>query len=623
MKKRKFAKILALVLAFAFILTACGNSGGGKQGGEKSDNPGKKVERKTADDELAVCLASEPQTLDPALNSAVDGATMLCHLFSGLAKWDKDESGKLVIVPDCAKELPEPVKNADGSITYTYTLKDGLKWSDGKELTANDFIYSWQRAAAPKTAADYGYLYAVVKGYDEMYAKDKDGKVKNPDAKLAIEAPDAKTIKVTLPVAVPYWNELLAFPTFFPVREDVVKSGEWATKPETYISNGAYKMVKWDHNSVIGLEKNANYIDADKVTMPKVSFYLSDDAPNQLSNFKNGDWQLIDDVPSQEIDALKKEYGSQFHVTPQIGTYYISWNVNKSLLPKDSKLTGVEAEAANEEIRNALSLLIDRNHIVKEIGKAEQIPAPAFVPSAMLETDKTTPFINNAGPKEFPGYFDVSAEAFEKNYNQAIETLKKYYTFDEGSKKFTNVPTMVYLYNTSEGHKAIGEYIQSCFANVGIPMNMENQEWATFLETRKSGNFSVARNGWNADYNDPISFLDMWITASGNNDIQYGKGAHKDLKHYSIDCSDLGVDLKVENGTWAETYDKLISIIKATGDNDLRYKLMHKAEDMLMSTGCITPIYFYTDIYMLDGSVQGYYDNPLGMKYFSKTSYAK
>ena len=175
---------------------------------------------------------------------------------------------------------------------------------------------------------------------------------------------------------------------------------------------------------------------------------------------------------------------------------------------------------------------------------------------------------------------------------------------------------MTYLYNTSEGHKAIGEYLQAQLAGIGITMNLENQEWNTFLNTRKNGDYSIARNGWLADYNDPICFLDMWTTGSGNNDVQFGKGNNAEVKAYSLDLTDLGYDVKVENGTWAETYDVIIKLIKGCTDNAVRYQLMHRAEDLLMSTGCICPLYFYTDTYMISKDVKGFFSNPLGYKYF-------
>ena len=550
---------------------------------------------------IAVCLASEPDTIDPALNSAVDGATLVAHLFSGLAKWDQDENGALVIAPDAAKELVEGVVNEDGTVTYTYTLRDGLKWSDGKDVTAADFEFAWKRAASTALGADYGYMFEVVKGY--------------PD-ELAVKALDEKTLEVTLANSVAYWNELLAFPTYFPVREDVVANEAWATDASTYVSNGAYKMTGWEHNSVITLEKNPDFVDADQITMDKIEFYLSDDANNMLTNFENGSWQLIDDVPTNEIANLKVNYPTEFVVAGQIGTYYVCWNINEQILPASSTLTGAEAEAAKAEIRKAISLLFDRNYIVEEIAQAGQIPASSFVAMGMTNPDGSQFYQTAGGNDGYYGYYNVSADALESNFASAIETLKKYYTFDEATQMFTDFPTLTYLYNTSDSHKAIGEYLQNALATVGITMNLENQEWNTFLNTRKNGDYSIARNGWIADYNDPICFLDMWTTSSGNNDVQFGKGDHETVAIYNLDLTALGYDVKVENGTWAQTYDVLISLIKGCTDNEVRYQLMHIAEDLLMSTGCICPLYFYTDIYMLDDSVHGFFSNPLGYKYF-------
>ena len=584
--KKTLALLLALVMVFS--LAACGKKAPAFSGSS-----------------IAVCLASEPDTLDPALNSAVDGATMLVHLFSGLAKWEMVD-GVMKIVPDAAEELVEGVANADGTVTYTYTLRDGLKWSDGKAVTAGDFAYAWQRAGNVGTGGDYYYMFEVVDGYDE----------EDENAVLNVKALDDKTLEVTLSNAVAYWNELLAFPVYFPVREDVVSNEGWATDPSTYVCNGAYTMTGWEHNSLITLEKNPNFVDASAVTMDRIQFYLSDDANNQLTNFKNGTWQLIDDVPTNEIATLKADYPDEFKIAGQIGTYYVCWNVNEDILPEDSQLTGAEAEKAKAEIRSAIGLLFDRNYIVEDIAQGGQVPASSFVAMGMTNPDGTE-FYKTAGHNDgFDGYYNVSADATEDNFKQAVEILKKYYAFDEASGKFTDFPTLTYLYNTSEGHKAIGEYLQSAMANVGITMNLENQEWATFLNTRKQGDYSIARNGWLADYNDPICFLDMWTTASGNNDVQFGRDDHKSAAGDSLDLTDLGYDVKVDNGTWADTYDVLIKTIKTCTDTEVRYELMHRAEDLLMSTGCICPLYFYTDLYMISKNVSGFFSNPLGYKYF-------
>ena len=605
-------KIIALLLVVAMMLCLVACNGKDNDKG----TPGSDGEPAAASNTLSVCLASEPDTIDPALNSAVDGGTLCTHLFAGISKWAQDAEGKLVIAPDVAEELPEGVENEDGTVTYTYTLREGLKWSDGEPLTAGDFVFAWNRAASAALGADYGYMMEVIDGYAEVSAANDDGTPVNPDAKLNVEAPDDRTLVVTLSNSVPYWNELLAFPVYFPVREDVVADEAWATDPSTYVSNGAYTLTGWEHNSVITMTKNENYYDADSITMDTLNFYLSDDNNNMLANFKSGEWQLIDDVPTNEISTLKTEYPDEFVINGQIGTYYACWNINEQILPADSTLTGDEAEKAKEEIRNAIALLFDRNYIVEEVAQGGQLPASSFVAMGLTNPDGSQ-FYETAGHDDsFPGYYDVSEDSFEANFSSAIETLKKYYAFDEASQKFTNFPSLTYLYNTNESHKAIAEYLQGALAQVGIDMKLENQEWNTFLNTRKAGDYSMARNGWLADYNDPISFLDMWISTSGNNDVQFGKGENANVAIYNLDLTPYGYDTKVENGTWAETYDVLISTIKSCTDTDNRYAMMHMAEDMLMETGCIVPLYFYTDLYMLDDSVHGFYSNPLGFKYF-------
>ena len=323
-------KIIALLLALCmvFALVACGgkdnadtDAGNTDAGNASTGDAGNDAGSDDATpSSMAVCLSSEPDTIDPALNSAVDGATLVAHLFSGLAKWSQDADGNLVIVADAAEELVEGVVNADGTVTYTYTLREGLKWSDGQPVVAGDFVFAWNRAAGTELVADYGYMFEVVDGYAEIWATDDAGNYVNPDAKLNVSAPDDKTIVVTLENSVAYWNELLAFPTYYPVREDVVSNEAWATDPSTYVCNGAYTITSWEHDSVIVLEKNPNYVDADTILMDKIEFYLSDDSNNMLANYENGSWVMIDDVPTNEIANLKVEYPEEFVVAGQIGT---------------------------------------------------------------------------------------------------------------------------------------------------------------------------------------------------------------------------------------------------------------------------------------------------------------
>ena len=269
---------------------------------------------------------------------------------------------------------------------------------------------------------------------------------------------------------------------------------------------------------------------------------------------------------------------------------------NSQKLPIDEK--------AKAEIRYGISLLLDRNYIASAIGQAGQQPASSFVAMGMTDADGSE-FYENAGNEEgYIGYFDTSSQAYEENYAKGFAILQKYYHYDENTGKFTDFPNLTYLYNTSEAHKAIGEYVQMVLSSIGISVRLENQEWSTFLNTRHEGNYSIARNGWVADYNDPMCFLDMWTSTSGNNDIGLGTGQHAQAAIYSLDLRPYGYDVFVEQGTWAQTYDVLIATIKNCRDVNTRYELMHLAEDLLMSTGTIVPIYFNTDLYMVDDALE-------------------
>lgn len=584
--KKTLSVLLALVMVFTclFSLSACGG---------KSGN-------------FVVNVGALPDSIDPALNSAVDGATYIVHAFSGLVGYEQKD-GKLELVPQCAEALPEAVKTADGKTSYTFKLRDGLKWSDGSDLTAADFVYSWNRAASPVTAADYGYMFEVIDGYAEMTATDDEGNALNADAKLNVTASaDGKELTVILPVDVPYFYELCAFPAYMPVKKDIVEAnGEgWATKAETYIGNGAYKVTAFTQTELV-MEKNEYYYNADAVVSEKITFAFNDDDSSLLANYKNGSYLFIDSVPNDEIATLKTEYEKEFFIEGQLGTYYVSYNVN------DPALKGFTQEE-KIKIRKAFGLLLDRNYIVEEIGQAGQVPAAGFVAMGLTEPDGKEFISKNGVNRDGKGYYSVAAEDYAANCNEAVKLLGEVAAssgkFTIKDNKLSGFPTLTYITNDGSGHEAIAAYIQSVLKNYGVELKVEIQEWATFLNTRKNGEYSIARNGWLGDYNDPISFLDMWITESGNNDSQFGKGEHKSYKGYSYNGKD-GL-------TWAESYDKIIGEVKTSTDANKRFELMHEAEDILMSTGAICPIYYYTDIYMCSQNIEGFFASPLGFKYF-------
>jgi len=527
--KRKVALLISLVLVCSLLFTACGTGKSGKI------------------DTLTVNVGSDPDTVDPALNSAVDGGTLISHAFEGLMTLDKNS------VPQKAQAKDYDVSE-DGT-TYTFYLRDDIKWSDGKPVTANDFVYAWNRAIDPETAADYEYMFDVIDGYDE--------------GKLNVTAKDDKTLVVKLKNPVPYFLELCAFPAYYPVRQDIIEEyGEsWAVDPKTYIGNGPYKMVEWVPGSHITYEKNENYWNYKALGPEKIKFVLMDDDNAILNAFKKEEILFADSMPNDEIDAWRDK--PEFHLEGQLGTYYVSFNTKKP--PLD-----------NPKVRKALILAVDRDFICKNIGKAGQEPAGAFVPTGISDADPTKEFREVGGD-----YYDPSKEAYEANLEEAKKLLA-----EAGYPNGEGLPTLEYLYNEGTGHQQIGEALQDMWKKIGVNVTLEVQEWNTFLNTRKNGDYYIARNGWLGDYNDPISFLDMWVTGSGNNDAQWSNSE----------------------------YDALIKKIKTTTDTQERYKLMHQAEDIIFDESMLCPIYYYVDIYLANQKLDGYYSTPLGFKYFMYTT---
>lgn len=570
-------KIVSLALASAMVLGLLAACGGTTTETTPTPAPVESqatVETKAPADgpfNLNVNVASEPQTIDPALNSAVDGAIMTGHMFEGLYRWA--DSGELVdgvqdcnlaeLVPGQSDGEPEKVVNADGTVTYTFKIRSDAKWSDGKAVTAGDFVYSWQRLANPKTAADYCYMIDMVKGYAEVNGEEAD------PATLAVEAPDDSTFVVTLTYDCPYFLEICAFPATFPVREDVVSADPdgWTHNVSTYLSNGAYKLTQWDHNSQIIMAKNENYYDYDKLGPDTITFKLMDDNNAMLTGFNSGELDFIEDMPVDEIPSLLTS--GDLRIVPYIGTYYVCYNVEKA--PFD-----------DPKVRQAFTLAIDAQYIVDNVTQTGQVPASGFVPSGVAGANGD--FRTEGGDYWTPATTD---EQYQKNVEQAKQLLA-----EAGYPDGKGFPTVTYLYNTSDNHKKIGEALQQQWQTaLGVEVKLENQEWAAFLETRKEGNYQIARNGWIADYNDPISFLDMWLTGGGNNDAQYSN----------------------------PDYDAAINEAKSTADPEARMAAMHKAEDIIMGQDwALGPIYFYTQKYMLNSDVKGMYYTPLGYFFFDR-----
>ena len=451
-------------------------------------------------DTLRLNLASEPDYLDPALNSSVDGACLAANSFSGLYTYNAE--GKTV--PACA----EGYTVTEDGLTYTVTLKDGLKWSDGSDLTAADFEYSWKRAVDPATAADYEYMFSGFDGY-------------GTDAGINVTAKDDKTLEFVLAAPCAYMEDLMAFPTFYPVQKACVEAKATADAPGAwcqeagFVSNGAYICTGWSHDTSMTYEKNPYFWDAENVKIEKLEFMLSADDTAIYSAYNAGNVDFIDTVPTDEVATLIESNNPEFYIVDELGTYYIAFNVKSSLF---EGMTPAQAAC----MREAISILIDRDYIVENIGQTGQVIATSYIPLGMMD--------GNGGIfKDDPtvGYFDAYAinNEYDATVEKAIELLKAAgFKFTEDGVLSEETPISIeYLTNESSGHIAIAEAVQADLSVVGIDLSIAQQDWNVFLEERKNGNFDMAREGWIADFNDPINMLEMFTTTSGNNDPQYGR----------------------------------------------------------------------------------------------------
>lgn len=633
-------KLMASALAAAMVVSLAGCGGSktaatGETGSAAATSESASTESvlNTDTSTLYINLASEPDRLDPALNSTVDGAVLAVNSFVGLLTYD--ENGQLV--PGVA----ESYDVSEDGMTYTFHLRQS-KWSDGTDLTAKDFVYSWNRAANPMTASDYSYL------FDGLIAKNEAAEemVANPeydaaaaeaaaasgeeystpaevysDAALAeqeannilvgVEATDDYTLTVTLVSPCPYFLSLCAFPTFFPVPQASVEAantdgtnpGAWALEAG-FVSNGPYTCTAWNHDQSMTYTKNPNYYDADSVSIETLQFMLSADDTAIYNAYMAGNLDFIDTIPNEQIP---KHNGTdpEFYIATNIGTYYVGFNVNSKLFE------GKTPEQANA-MREAINLLIDRQYIVDTIAQTGQEVANTFVPAGMSDSNGAE-FRQNTDSYTYPdeeavGYFDPTEDAYDENLAKAIELLESAgYVFDDNGMLSSETPlSFTYLVNEGAGNEDIGAAIKQDMAAVGINVDIQTQTWNVFLNERKAGNYDVCRQGWLADFDDPINMLEMWTTESGNNAAQFGRDPA---------TGKAGTVPSYAPQNWSE-YDELIAEIKAETDLTKRVALMHKAEDMLMETWAVVPLYYYNDPYMQKSNVEGVYTNSFGYKYF-------
>ncbi len=531
---KKLTLLLALIMVIGIVLPACGGSGSGG-----------KV--------LTVQVGPDPETLDPALNSAVDGGNMLLHTFECLLTVDQNGA----IAPGCAETWES---SADG-LTWTFHLRDGLKWSDGSAFKASDFVYSWQRVADPETAAPYAdTVLWPVENFDAVFNGEAD------PSTLGVSAPDDKTFVVKLSAACPYFESLAAFATLSPVNPATVEANgdAWAVKPETYISNGPFMITEWVPGSHIVTKANPNYWNKKAIKLDAIKWLLIEDANASYSAFQTGEALFIKDVPTEEIPSLLNN--SEFHIDPILGTYYLNLNCTKA--PFD-----------NANVRKALSLAIDRDYVANTIMQGTYIAAYNFMGPGWADPAGGDFYAKANGGQPY-----ISSD-YEANLAEA-KSLMQAAGYSGSADKLDLKIT--YTTNDSGYHKVVAEYLQEAWKQIGIELKVEIVEWASFTPMRRAGDYMAARNGWVGDYSDPSNMIELLYSSNGNNDGKYNNSA----------------------------FDAAIDLSRSTMDKNERSRALHQAEDILMDTaGCI-PVAYYTDFYLQSAKITGMWHSAYGYWYF-------
>ena len=557
--RRNFLKV-AGVSAAALGLAACGGSKSGSTATSGSTAGSTAGGVNTAG--FTVQYGSNPETLDPALNSAIDGANTIITIFEPLLLINENN--------EVVGGQAESWETSEDGLTWTFTMRDGLKWSDGTDLNAKDFEYSFKRMVDPNTAAPYAETcLGMIDGFEEAAGfPDADGNPTaepNPDALNVKASDDGKTLTIVLSYPCSYFDKMAAFATMSPVQQATVEANgdAWCTSPDTFVSNGPYMITDWTPSERIVLTKNPNYVggwDSSKIVSDTITLLLLEDSSASYAAYNSGEAVLVKDVPTDEIPSLTKaEDGGDFYVDTILGTYYVSLNLQRDAF-KDAK------------VRKALSLAIDRDYVANTIMQGTYSAADSIVGPGIV--DESGYFHDNGNAPY------ISAD-YEANLAEAKKLLE-----EAGYPNGEGYPTIEYSTNDAGYHVPLAEYLQQAWGDLGITLTINKMEWSSFTPARRAGEYDVARNGWVMDYNDPSNMLDLFCSGNGNND---GKYANPDFDA-AIDASRVA-------------------------DSAEHFAQLHKAEDILMEDmGCL-PIAYYNDYWLQKSSLKGTWHSPYGYWY--------
>lgn len=481
---------------------------------------------------------AEPATLDVHKSSGVPEANIQRDLFEGLVTEAADGS----LQPGVAERWDI----SDDGLLYTFHLRQDSKWSNGEMVTADDFVYAFQRALKPETASDYAFILWAVAGAEAL--SKGEGSVDD----LGIQASDKHTLAITLAAPTPYFLELLTHHMAYPVPKAVIeKEGKRWTRPGKMVSNGAYQLAEWQPQSHIKLAKNPHYRRAADIALDEVVYLPTEDKSSELKRFRAGELHITDTVPVDQIAWVKENLAAAYRNTPYIGTYYYAFNLAKPPFKDKPKL------------RRALALALDRSILTEKISRAGESPAYGWLP----------PGVTAYGQQLMP-----EASASQKERRTRAQEL-----YAEAGYSKANPLEIELLYNTSDNHKKLAIAVAAMWKQVlGVKTKLRNEEWKVYLSSRKQGDFQIVRAGWIGDYNDANTFLSLFKSDVGEmNTPAY----HSDV------------------------YDKAVKAAESEQDKQKRAALLQAAERQLLDDMPVIPVYHYNSQHLVDPKLKGWVDN--------------
>ena len=503
-----------------------------------------------AEREIVYNLGADPRTIDPVLNNAVDGSNVIYNLFEGLVHIGFDDAPEA----GCAEKW----EVSEDGMSWTFHLRPGLKWSDGAPMTAEHFRYGFLRAIDPANASPYAHLGFFIKNGEAFF----NGKAKAEDVGLV--AVDDVTFRIDLEYQTPLMLDYLSYHIFFPARADVVEQDPrgWSASG-AFPCNGPFMITEWKHNSEMTLVKNPHYWDADNVKIDKVRMVMINDVNTALAAFKGGKVDYNTLIPAPMLPQLLESGEAKARNT--LGTYFYVFNTTRR--PFD-----------DARVRKAFALAVDRTAIVEKVTKGGQKPANGFIPYGI-------PGVN---PNDLTVDFRAEDKAEYLPERADVEQAKKLLA-EAGYPDGKGFPKVQCKYNSNLGNKAIAEALQAMWRqNLGVEVELYNEEWKVFINTRNKKDFDIARHGYLVDFFDAGSLLEMWQTGVWENSASFSDAE----------------------------YDALIRDSLEQMDRAKRIEDMHKAEQILMQDLPVLPLYFYSTPYMQSDRVKGIYRSPRNWVFF-------